>query len=253
MRFRKRWLTAVVLTGTFVLGQTWTVDSIREKLEIQTRKIHDYSATVSVSVSMPMFRMPRKKIHVYFRAGTDSTKDQFKLKTRGFAVVPKTGLSLDVARLFDNFTNFDPPQEVDSPDGKQILLTGTVAPDSLQINIGDDSEEKPVIKQELWIDPERWVVLKSVILLDTAQVMTLQTEYDEVEDHIFMPKQTEVTFKIGSRMLQQLNREHMGPGPSDNQMKLDTSKDFAGQVVMEFKKYKINKGIPDKVFESEDE
>ncbi|NOZ74184.1 MAG: hypothetical protein GXO90_02245 [FCB group bacterium] len=244
----------LLFAGSILPAKTWSVDSIRIQLEEQTRQIHDYTVTVTISVSMPKFRMPKKKIKVYYRrAGTEGKPDQIKLKTNGFAVVPKTGLNFNVFDLLDNFLSIDPPEEVQMDEGLRIRFSGAINPDSLRFKSWDSDEEMPSLTQSLWIDPERWVVTRSEIRLDTTRVLTMISDYGVYSDHLYLPERTEVNFTLGSQLLQRLDRNRGGPGPMIHDTDPEfTSKNISGQVVMKFTRYRINKGIPDRIFQEDE-
>lgn len=230
-------------------AESWTVDSIRVRLEEQARQVRDYSVIVKVSVSMPKFRMPRKKIKVYYRAGSNGAQDQIKLETRGFAVVPKTGLNFNVDDLLDNFETFQTPVEVQTDEGPRLVVSGTINPDSLRFKSWDSEEETPSLTQSLWVDPARWVVTRTEVRLDTSLVLTVTSEYERYSDQLYLPRKTEVSFALGSQMLQRLDRNRGGPGPLMQEAEPEfEAKDFSGHVVMEFTRYRVNKGIPDEVF-----
>ncbi len=245
------WLIyTLVLLGEAVLAQEWSVDSIRDQLHHQARKIHDYSVIVKVSVSMPKFRMPRKKIKVYFRAGAEGRQDQIKLEAKGFAVVPKTGLNFNVDDLFDNFKTISDPIETKEGKERYLILTGTLIPDSLKFKSWDSAEDIPYLTQSLWIDPQRWVITRTEIYVDTSRVLVITSDYGEYPEQVYLPKRTKVIFRLGSHMLKKLNSNRTGPGPIfQESTQEDKDQDFSGHVVMEFSHYQINKGIPDDVFE----
>jgi len=65
------------------------VAALSDSLIQQFQRVQDYTVSVKISVKMPRFRMPKKKIKLTFKQ-----PNKVKVEARGFAVVPKTGLAL---------------------------------------------------------------------------------------------------------------------------------------------------------------
>ena len=55
--------------------------------------------TMNVSLNVPGFRMPKKKYKVFYNP------NKIKINTKGFGVLPKTGLFTSPADNFDNLKN----------------------------------------------------------------------------------------------------------------------------------------------------
>jgi len=250
--FEKRYQIMIkyfILISGLLFAGTPTVESIQDSLITRFNRIEDYSVKIKVSVKMTGLRMPRKKIKLYYKA-----PDKVKVKSRGFAILPKTGLSgspkqylkmLDSVRVSGN----------DVLNGRNHwILFGSVNPDSIDIDL--DEKDFPNIKMRLWVDTESWVISKAETVIDSQKVFKLISEYDEV-DGVFLPIKTILSIGFKGMGKWSMRDPFGGPG-ADRQEIEDLAKDsginpekkeFAGTVVMEFSKYKINQGLDDSLFE----
>ena len=75
---------------------------IIEKTESQYRSIKDYQVKMTISMKIPAFRMPKKKYTVFFKQ-----PDKLEIKSRGFGLLPRTGMFTSPSENFDNLTEED--------------------------------------------------------------------------------------------------------------------------------------------------
>ncbi|RMF07446.1 MAG: hypothetical protein D6762_07500 [Candidatus Neomarinimicrobiota bacterium] len=240
---------AVLLGVLWAQAADMTPDSIRAQVEREAARIQDYTVTLTVTVHMPKFRMPRKKITVYFKAGDPY---RLKLKTRGFALLPKSGVAFRPQELFDNFSHFDRVTRQTTADGWAYVLEGTLIADSLHFKLPESEQERPVLHQQLWVDPDHWVITRSTVWVDTSRVLTMTTAYDEVSGGWTMPVRTEVRFQVGTDLIRRFNRTQTGPAPILSEDGAEIPEEgLWGEVLIEYSRYRINQGLRDEIFEEE--
>ena len=80
----RRIFTIFLLLVTFVFAQTPSIEKIKNNVINQFAQINDYQVDMKISVKMTGFRMPKKKIHIYYKR-----PDKVKVSTSGFAILPK--------------------------------------------------------------------------------------------------------------------------------------------------------------------
>ena len=80
----------LILFFSTVWGQI-TVEAIIDSVHSRFNLIQDYSVQIKLTVDMDKFRMPRKRINVYFKQ-----PDKLKIESDGFAIVPRQGVSVPV-------------------------------------------------------------------------------------------------------------------------------------------------------------
>ena len=76
------------------------IEQIIKKTNGQYLLVNDFETTMNVSLNVPGFRMPKKKYKVFYKY-----PNKIKINTKGFGVLPKTGLFTSPADNFDNLKN----------------------------------------------------------------------------------------------------------------------------------------------------
>ncbi|MBT3217336.1 MAG: hypothetical protein HOD97_07000 [Candidatus Marinimicrobia bacterium] len=238
----------IILTG-FLFAGTPSVESIQDSLITRFNQIEDYTVKIKVSVKMTGLRMPRKKIKIYYKA-----PDKIKIKSTGFAIVPKTGLGGSPEQYLSMLDSVFVSRSEDLDGIKHWVLAGLVNPDSMDIPIPED--DFPNIKMNLWVDAESWVISKAETMIDSQKVFHLMSEYEMV-DGFLLPIKT--TLSLGFKGMERWSmRDPFGGPAADRQDIENLTKDagvnpkeseFAGTVIMEFSKYKVNQGLDDSIFE----
>ncbi|MCH7733080.1 MAG: hypothetical protein IIB44_11345 [Candidatus Marinimicrobia bacterium] len=233
--------------GQVNLGESQvTIDSIFKRMEEVFLTIEDYTVKVKITVKMPGFRMPKKKVKLYFKQ-----PDKLKVKAKGFAIVPKSGLATSSENLLKGLNN---PHitGLDTLEGNLLW----VVEGSLGAGSGDHKtwtfmkDESKRMLMRLWIDLEKGVIPRVETYIDTMKIMTVQSTYGKFGEGFFLPEVTDIQFHIEGDFVEALHRERRGPfGEHEETGDFELGKDFIGSIRMEFNNYKINQGLKDKIFE----
>lgn len=250
---RRAVLIITLYVGALMYAENPAVQAIQDSLIAQFGKIEDYSVKVIISVKMTGLRMPRKKIKLFYKA-----PDKVKVEADGFAIVPKMGLGGSPAQFLDMLGTIEVTGQEELDGQAHWVLTGSVIPDSLHLPFGQ-GDKLPEIYMTIWVNAERWVISRVVTELDNQKVFTMDNLYQAVEG-IYLPSRTVI--QMGFKGLERWSmRDPMG-GPLADRKSLEQvadevgvdphEKEFAGSVVMEFGKYKVNQGLKDKIFEKSD-
>ena len=182
--------------------------------------------------------------------------NKIKIEADGFAILPKTGVGGNPNEYFDMLKEIIEITAFQL-DGKPFYkITGHVNQDSLEIPISVHDQDSLDIKMNVFIDAVAWTINKVVVALNSEYVFTFETTYTEV-DGISVPEKSE--FKLGIQGMSRWTTRNLFGGPSEDRkdfeaiakgVGFDPEKDeFAGTVVMEFSKYKVNQGLDDSIFE----
>ena len=102
------------------------IENIIRKTQKQFEKASDYQVTMKIDLKVPGFRMPRKKYKVYFKQPS-----KLKIKSRGFGMLPKTGIFTSPIDNFDNLKNMRIVYPVNNDD--KVYIKGDVIIDSLKL------------------------------------------------------------------------------------------------------------------------
>lgn len=225
-----------------------TIDSIFKRMEEVFLTVEDYTVKVKISMEMPGFRMPKKKVKLFFKQ-----PDKLKVKARGFAIIPKSGLATSSENLLKGLNN---PYitGLDTLEGNLLwVVEGSLETDSTDQHawtfMGDESASWRMLMR-LWIDLEKGVIPRVETYIDTMKIMTVQSTYGKFGEGFFLPEVTDIQFHIEGDFVEALHREERSPfGEHEETDDFELGKDFMGSIRMEFNKYKINQGLKDKIFE----
>ena len=241
-----------IISLSNVVAQTPTIEQIRENVISQFSQIEDYQVDVKISVKMTGFRMPKKKIQIYYKK-----PDKVKVKTRGFAIIPKTGVGGNPNEFLDMLKHVTGIKRTIRNNKPFYQIMGKVDQDSLKIPIKMNKDEIPEITMDVFVDAKKWVITEVGVYLDSESVFTIKTDYSEV-NNIMVPKKS--VFKIGVKGISKWSTRNPvdfgGPGSDRRDFEtiaknagFDPKKDeFVGEMVMTFSKYKVNQGISDELF-----
>ena len=235
MRFLK-WILIVFAIPCFAQDVPSLV-SLREKVGLQYDKVNDYSVRVKMSVKMPMFRMPRKRIKLYFKK-----PDKMKIESGGFAVIPKSGLTMSPDMFLKHL---DSTTVVSIAEDGGLIISGRVYADSLDFPVASGGEESPKVTISIHVKTNPWIIDRVSARMDTITVFAIQSEYEEVEKGIWLPILTEMNISFPKT-------EHKLPEDVSRSMGLENKSSMEGKITIRYSKYKVNRGIKDSFFEDAD-
>lgn len=229
-------------------SQGLTAAAIQDSLLQRFSAIDDYTALVTISVSMPRFRIPEKQLRLYYKR-----PGRVKIEAEGFAVVPRTGLAPSPVEIIGDLFRLRVAGTMKNGDRTTWILEGQIHPDSARFGLFDrDIVEGGKLKMRLWIDGQGWFISRVETLLDTVAVMVVESTFREYEKRIWLPEQTELAFFISARTLEKMgDREPMG-GPLGETHGEPGLEDFEGRVRLKYSGYRINTGLDDRIFRESD-
>ena len=225
----------------------YTIDEIRQSTVDQFHRVEDFAVKVRVDMDMPGLRMPRKMVEFLYKQ-----PDKFKVESASFAIVPKSGLVLSPERIYENVSDLRKIH----PDSSGIWLEGKVTSDSGAFQMGEapPGTLRDKLRLRFRVDPDRWVITNIETVADTLTFLRIESSYEEVEQGIWLPSKTTMSFTVPEGMT--ANRQHPGMDPEEleeslEEMEKGDAKRVSGSVVIEFLNYKVNTGLSDKLFEKE--
>ena len=107
------------------------VERVVDKTQKQFEKAFDYQVTMKIELKVPGFRMPKKKYKVFFKQ-----PNKLKIKSRGFGMLPKTGIFTSPKDNFDNLKNMRLIST--NNDNGQVYIKGEVIVDSLKLKMPNE-------------------------------------------------------------------------------------------------------------------
>ena len=218
------------------------INRIIEKTNKQYMLVNNFETTMNVSLNVPGFRMPKKVYKVYYKL-----PNKIKINTKGFGVLPKTGLFTSPSDNFDNLKNLS--LNINKNSNNCILISGTVISDSLKAQFPNEYAKLtfvPIV--DVVVDTTKWIIKSVTTRIDTVKLFEIKNNFQKFENKYYMPVKSQIEYYIkDAKLANWLNNDLGGI------MKMGDSPEAASDVVqgtikITYDKYKINKGIPDKVF-----
>ena len=218
---------------------------IIKKTDDQFREINNYQVDMVISIAIPAFRMPKKKYKVYFKQ-----PDKIKVKSRGFGLLPKTGMFTSPIENFSNLSNIRFSKDFSRTDPNEIMLVGDLVLDSLALDVPNEYARltfKPTV--DVKVDTQNWVITQVLTKIDTVKIMEINNFYDIVDDSFYMPIRSTVEYYVkDARLSKWINKDIGTIMGSNHNMNIESDM-VKGLISVNYAKYKVNRGIKDSIFE----
>jgi outer membrane lipoprotein-sorting protein len=211
-----------------VCGQNKNPNKILDAVRLKFDRIKDYEVDVTVKVDVNFVKVPETKAKIYFKQ-----PDKQKIKSEGFAMLPKQSMNFSPARLLKG-------------DYNAIYVRSEMVNneklDVIKIIPSNDSSE--VILSTLWIDQIQNVIKK--IQTTGKKSGTIQIVLNYKDAGFALPSDVKFSFNVG-----EMNLPMNLPGENKNTFGEHHKEKgpVMGNVILTYSNYKINKGIPDSFFE----
>ena len=220
------------------------IDRIINKTQMQYELVNDYSVKLEVSLKIPAFRMPKKKYKVFFKK-----PNKLKIRSRGFGVLPKTGIFTSPSDNFDNLDDKYINYEYLSNSKNQMMISGTLITDSLKVDMPNEYARLTFIpKVDVIIDTLSWVIVSVVTRIDTLKLFELKNSFESVDKKFFMPSKTIVKYFIKDAKLSKILS-----GKVNESLKINNINNIGnmvqGEIQVKYLDYKININLEDSLFD----
>lgn len=212
-----------------IFPQQKLADELINSVITNYNKVKDYEVDVEIKVDVDFLKVPDAKAKIYFKQ-----PDKIRLKSEGFALLPKEGLDFSPAALVKK--DYTAIYEQD------VILNGKKVSMVKVIPIGEQSN---IILSTLWIDPIDKVIRKVESTTKTNGTFTIELSYDESLKYP-LPEKMVFSFNIDKLNLPKAFSTDGNP-PSKKKRLPDAP--TKGNVFVKYSNYKVNIGIPDSVFE----
>ena len=232
---------------TSIKSQNTDLDIIKSNILTQFSKIEDYQVDINIKINMTGFRMPKKKIKMFFKK-----PDKLNIKTNGFAIVPKTGINNNPNELFKMFNYINEVNRTIRDNKQFYFISGIVNQDSIDMPIKNFKSEESNVKMSLLIDAKEWIITEVDIFLDKEKTFSIRTDYINI-NNIMVPEKTKLIIGIKeiSRIKNNFNGDLLFNSDNDLAKASDLNlknDEFRGEISMKFSNYIINQGIDDQIF-----
>lgn len=232
---KKILITLMLIGAITVPAQTKNPNQLLDAVRQKFNKVNDYKADANVKLDMSFFKVPDMKAKIFFKK-----PDKIKVEADGFAMLPKQGLKFSPADLLkEDFTAIYVRSE--TMDNHKIDVIKTIP----------NSDSSEVILSTLWIDATESVIRKVETTRKKGGTTQIDLVYDNYE--FGLPSQIKLSFNLGdikmpATLPQQPNEKTDANKKNKRRRGLPDDESLKGRVIMTYKNYQINKGIPDSFF-----
>lgn len=225
----KKILLIILITLIEIIPQQKIADELINSVITNFNRIKDYEVDVEIKVDVDFLKVPDSKAKIYFKQ-----PDKIKLKSEGFALLPKEGLDFSPAVLAKK--DYTAIYERDlTLNGKKVSVVKVIP-------VGEQSN---IILSTLWIDPVDKVIRKVESTTKTNGTFTIELYYNEPFNYP-LPEKMVFSFNIDKLNLPKAFSTDVNP-PSKKKRLPDAP--TKGNVFVKYFNYKVNTGVPDSVFE----
>ena len=232
------------LLYSFLFSDENKDDYYIRKTNEKFNEVNDYQVEMVIRVKVPAFRMPKKKYKVFYKK-----PNKIKIKSKGFGILPKTGLFTSPNDNFDNLKNITMIYDQDI--SNHVILKGDLIVDSLKFDMPNEYSRitfDPIV--EVKIDTINWVIKNVTTKLDSLKLFQINNNYDTYNDKYYMPKESVVKYFIKDKKLfNWINKDASNVIGQGKELANRNDSIVEGTITVEYNNYKINKGIKDKIFD----
>lgn len=202
--------------------------TILQQMMAKWNLVKDYTVQVSIKSEIPLIKSFPVKATIYFKQ-----KDQFRMVSKGIAILPK-----------QNFNEL--PKFLRDKNSYTALITGTEIIQTQKTTVltvlpANDSGDLVLLK--LWIDPKTDLLLKSQTTTRSNGTISALYEYGS-QSAVGLPDKLIFTVEVKKFKIPK------GLATDINRTTTDTGKPMPknGKITITFADYQINKGIKDEIF-----
>lgn len=228
----KRIIAIIVLglvCGTNANAQRQGAEDIFRHLEQSYDALDDYSAVVQADIDMERLRVPRMNATVYFKQ-----PDKIHFESESFAMLPRDGVAFNPRLFTKNYTG--QIEGIDSVAGIRVI----------KVSLTQKNDSARFHQLAIWVDTQRWVIVKLETVPFQGRQLTLAIEYVDVESRWWLPSKINVTLNVIQPAEQSRDgglRSPMGRTMLPRQ----------GTITLTYSHYKVNQHFSDELFEKKND
>ncbi|MFQ5870181.1 MAG: hypothetical protein ACE5JC_09795, partial [Candidatus Zixiibacteriota bacterium] len=226
-------LVCVLTLNVSVLCDQPTAEEILLKVRELFNEVEDYTVEVIANVDMPGLRAPEMRAKLYYKS-----PDRIHVESTGFSILPREGIAPDPKKLEERYSSHLAGEQ--DFEGRSVY----------RLTLMPKEKFEREFETVLLVDKETFVVWKIGKLNKGKPFLTVDFEYELVEERFFLPSESNVEL-IMARLP---GREGNLRGPGRERIEsLFAEEEEAppknGYATVKFEGYRINIGLPDSLFE----
>ena len=208
-------------------------DEILEGVKAAFKKIVDYEVDIRVKIDVDFLKVPDSEAKLYFKQ-----PNKIHVESKKFALLPRQGLDFSPLGLLSvKYTAL-----YEQEDTIRNIPTSVVK----IIPLGNDGD---IILSTFWVDQFRNLIIRLESTKKPTGTFTIDFTYEKYDEHYELPSQMEFTFTV-DRMMFPRGMDGQSDADDDGDKKSDST---TGKVYITYANYKVNQGLPDELFETEND
>ena len=222
-------LVISILSSSY--SQTNDPDVILKKVVDSFNRVLDYEVNVKIKVDVDFLKAPDTEAKIYFKQ-----PDKVHFESETFALLPREGFDFSPSTLLKKkYTAFY--EREDTIDNFRTAVVKVIP-------LGETDD---VILSTLWVDQAKNVVRKVESTTKTKGTFAIELKYDQTNFKYPLPSLMIFSFNIDKTNIPVGFSGDLDSDPNPKQK--DNEPTTKGKVFVTYSNYKVNIGIPDKVFE----
>ncbi|MBL0047345.1 MAG: hypothetical protein IPP32_04510 [Bacteroidetes bacterium] len=200
------------------------LDSIQQKIN----KVKDYSADIKIKLDVDFIKIPIREAKIYFKQ-----PDKIKMKSTGFALLPKRGLNFSSGDLLN--------KKYQAIYIKKELLNKI---QTLVVKIVPLEDNSEILLATVWIDRAKQVIRRIDASTKSNGSFTIHFDYPIVAYPFDLPQTLTFDFDVNKMEIPAaISGDYNTEKPKEK--KAGPSR---GKIILNYTNYSVNKGIPDSFF-----
>jgi outer membrane lipoprotein-sorting protein len=220
-------LTLFITSRSFAQTEEVLLQKVKERLE----RVTDYEASGRMKLDVSFINAAESDVTIFFKK-----PNKFKVKKAGgISILPKGGVSVNVATLLPATAYQTVPAGKGTVDGKATTI----------LKLIPTEESSDVVLSTLYIDEKDAVIRKAIVTTKESGTYDIQMSYGKYTPW-GLPDKVVFSFATKDYKLPKgitFEYEKGGEKKAD-----DKSKNRKGSVTINYENYKINNGVDDKNF-----
>jgi len=212
-------------------AQSKDPDDILDRVKAAFKMIEDYEVDIQIKIDVDFLKVPDSEAKLYFKQ-----PNKIHVESEKFALLPRQGLDFSPLGLLSGKYTALYEQE----DTIRNILTSVVK----IIPLGNDGD---IILSTFWVDQSRDLIIRMESTKKPTGTFTIDFTYEKYGDNYELPSQMEFTFTV-DRMMFPRGMDGQSDTDDDSDKKSDST---TGKVYITYANYKVNQGLPDELFETE--
>jgi outer membrane lipoprotein-sorting protein len=226
--------TIVFILTIVMFSQVKNPEEILEKVKLEFEKIEDYQVDVKIKVDVDFLKMPDREATIFYKK-----PDKFHIDSENFAMLPKSGLNFSPL----GFLNYKYTAFYEREDTINGTLTSVIKVIPLEGNVD-------VILSTFWIDTSRNLIIKAELSRKPQGSFIIDLKYLKTSESYWLPSSLVFSFTVDRSLIP---RRFNDTGDSESKEKSkDSEKEQTGKVYLDYSNYRVNKGLPDELFDEKE-